>query len=108
MHATLWRGEGEAGAMRLAILQLIFGGAEVPLAIVTTQEALLAAAARSRRAVDRHILIVDCGAGEPADVERCIAVIRATTLPVHIIHPRAETVREIGRATGSPANAPTP
>ena len=100
MRATLWHGSGEAGTLRCVILKDVFAAAGIPLDVVFTHEALLAAASGSRRAEDRHILIVDRGAGEPSAIGRCIAVIGQTTLPVHIIHPRAEAVHALGAATG--------
>ncbi len=102
MRATLWQGTGEMGMLRRAILEDVFAAADIPLAAVSTQDEVLAAAARSRRADDHDFVVIDCAAGDPSDVDRCVAVATRTTLAVHIIHPREETFRDIERVVGRP------
>lgn len=93
MHATLWHGTDETSALRRTILKDVFDAAAIPLDVVSTQDELLAVAARSRRASDHDFLIMDCAIGSPSDVDRCVAVATRTPLPIHIIHPSEEIVR---------------
>ncbi len=102
MHATLWHGTDETSALRRTILKDVFDAAAIPLDVVSTQDELLAVAARSRRASDHDFLLVDCAIGSPSDVDRCVAIATRTPLPIHIIHPSEEIVRAIEGAAGRP------
>lgn len=103
MRATLWQGTTEASEIVREILRsAFFGLAGIPLDVVDTLDDLLAAAARSRRASATHILVIDCFDGAPGDVDRRVAVVTRTALPVHIVHPRLATVREIEQVAGRP------
>jgi len=78
----------------------VFGLAGIPLDVVTSGEALLAASVSARRFSDRAILVIDCFYGEPGDIDRCIPIVTGTTLPIHIVHPREEAVRELEQVAG--------
>ncbi len=63
---------------------------------------MLAAATRTRRSTDTHILVIDCFHGVPNDIDRCAAVVTRTALPVHIVHPREQAVRDLEEVAGRP------
>jgi len=102
MRATLWQRMGEESEIVHETLRAIFGLAGIPLNVVDTQEALLAAAARARRASDKDILVIDCYHGKPCDTDRCVDVATRTRLPIYIVHPNADVVRGLGGIVGRP------
>jgi len=102
MRATLWQGQAAASAVIARVLVEIFAAAGITLDVVLTLDDLLAAGARQRRASDHDFLLIDCCAGDPADIDRCVAVATRTPRAVHILHPREETVRAIGRIARRP------
>jgi len=101
MRAILWQGAGEMGALRRTIEGDVFATAGIPLDVASTEEEMLVGA-RSRRANDHDFIIIDCAAGDPSDIDRCVVVARRTSLAVHIIHPHEETFRDIERIVGRP------
>jgi len=66
--------------MAREVLRGLFTLAGIGFAVVDTQEALLAVATRSRRSDDPALLVIDCLEGQPADIDRCIAVAMQTPL----------------------------
>jgi DNA-binding CsgD family transcriptional regulator len=100
MRATLWQGATEASAITREVLRGLFKLAGINFDVVDTQEALLAATTRSRRGNDAELLVIDCLEGQPADIDRCIAVASQTPLRLYIVHPRAAAVRQVEEVAG--------
>jgi len=100
MRATIWQGTNSASEIVREVLRAVFALAGIAFDVVDTQEALLVVAARSRRVADRHILIIDCFAGELDDIDRCIPVVTRTPLAVYILHPRETAVRSLEEIAG--------
>jgi len=100
MRATLWQEKSLVGEVVREVLRTIFSLAHIAFDVVDTQEDLLAAARRSRRAADRHILIIDCFVGEANDFDRCIPIVTQTSLTVYIVHPRETAVRDLEEIAG--------
>ncbi len=105
MRATLWQGSGEEGELVRESLRGLFTLAGIDVDVVDTRDDLLAAAARSRRAGDMHILVIDCYHGEPGDTNRCADVIDQTSQtkpPIHVVHPDEQVVRDLEGIAGRP------
>lgn len=85
LRATLW----EENADLTAILHTVCALAGVDLAVVSSAEALLAAAAHAGPA---DYLIIDCSRALPSDMERCTTIVTRTAILIHIIHPRPEII----------------
>jgi len=101
MHAILWQGTGPAAEIVREILRAaLFGLAGIPMEVVDTSDALLAAADDQRLHDDTALLIIDCFYGEPTDIDRCAAIVMRTMLPVHIVHPREDAVRDVEEIAG--------
>jgi len=100
LRATLWQGATEASAIAREVLRGLFKLAGIGFDVVDTQEALLADATRSRRSDDPTLLVIDCLEGDPADIDRCIAVASQTPLRLYIVHPRAAAVQQVEEAAG--------
>lgn len=100
MRATLWQGDGAASEIVREILRGLCVLANIHFDVVLTQQDLLAAAATSRRSVDRHILLIDCFYGEPGCMDRCAGVVTGTTLTIYIVHPREDAIRDLSEIAG--------
>jgi DNA-binding CsgD family transcriptional regulator len=81
------------------ILRTVFRLADIPLEIVPTRDEMLAVAAHAQ---GHDILIIDCCIGGPSDADRCVTIATHSTLALHIIHPREQTVRDLEQVVGRP------
>src|SRR5205085_9352435 len=99
IHATLWPGPTEASMVVCEVLRTVFRLADIPLQIVPTGDELLAVAAHAQ---GHDILIIDCCIGGPSDADRCVTIATRSTLALHIIHPREQTVRDLEQVVGRP------
>jgi len=105
MRAILWQGSGEESELVRESLRGLFTLAGIDFDVVDTREDLFAAAARSRRANDMHIIVIDCYHGEPKDTDRCADVIDQTngTKPsIQVVHPDEQVVRDLEGIAGRP------
>jgi DNA-binding NarL/FixJ family response regulator len=94
VYATLW----EENPDLAPILRIVFRLAEIGLSVVSSAEALLAAAEESQSG---DFLIVDCSRALSGDMARCTSIVAQTDLPVHIVHPRQDVVKHLeGQARG--------
>ncbi len=88
LHATLWQENQEL----TSILRTVFGLARIDLDVITSRDALMVAVQRAR---DCDFIVIDCSYAMPDDMDRCASIVTQTNIPVHIIHPNAETVDSI-------------
>lgn len=102
MRATLWQQQTEVGEIVREVLRGLFKLAGIDFIVVDTGEDLLAAASKAQRLGDRDILVIDCSAGDPEDVTRCVPIVTGTRLSVHIVHPREQAVRDLEQVAGRP------
>jgi DNA-binding CsgD family transcriptional regulator len=99
IHATLWPGPTEASMVVREVLRTVFRLADIALEIVPTGDELLAVATHAQR---HNILLIDCCIGGASDVDRCVTIATHSTLALHIIHPREQTVRDLEQVVGRP------
>jgi DNA-binding CsgD family transcriptional regulator len=93
MRATMH----EYNADLATILRAVFDLAGIPLSVVIDEQEFLLSAIQAR---GNDFLVLDCSSGAVDDVRRASMVIARTQVPLHIIHPRPDFVREIGVAAG--------
>lgn len=93
----MWQGSSEVGPIVRGLARAALSGQ--PVTVVTTLDRALAAVTRARGPV---VLIVDCFEGEPADQERCAALIARMRAPISILHPDEGAVKDLERIAGRP------
>jgi hypothetical protein len=95
-HATLWEDDPDLTSS----LQFFFDRSEIALEVVTTTEAVTAAA-QAMHPDSGDFLVVDCTTLATALV-RATSIVGQTAAPIHICHPRQDFVDDLEPAARGP------